>query len=88
MKNSFILGGILLVCHLSAQKLPAKDSVVAAVNGSAKSSTYNLTPDTKILDNKKFHFEWMRPSKSVYRDNFTNRLYFQNGFDRTKIITN
>lgn len=37
---------------------------------------------------KKFRFSLGRENTGIYRDTFTNRLYYQNGFGRTKVTQN
>lgn len=39
----------------------------------------------KITKKKGFNFTLGNRQQTIYRDNFTNRIYFQNGFDRTLI---
>ena len=37
---------------------------------------------------KKFRVRLDKSNTGIYRDNFTNRLYYQNGVDRTKVTQN
>lgn len=47
-----------------------------------------LSGNQKTEGNKKFRFTLGKENKGLYRDNFTNKLYYQNGFGRTKVNTN
>lgn len=39
-------------------------------------------------NSKKFRVRLDKANTGIYRDSFTNRLYYQNGFGRTKVTQN
>lgn len=50
------------------------------------SNKKDITIDIKKPQKKNgFNFSIGKEKEVIYRDNFTNRIYFQNGFDRTLI---
>ena len=87
MKTALSIFVILLYSQVSGQIAYNKDSLDKK-NISNQHFDYQLNALNKNNTEKRnFRFSFGKSEKSVYRDNYTNRLYYQNGFDRTKLNT-
>ena len=61
--------------------LDCQKSVMTSLSNSKNISFENYKPIKK----NSFNFNLGKEKEVIYRDNFTNRLYFQNAFDRTRV---
>ena len=67
--------------YKTVDSLGCKDSLVIKLHSPKLEMEFN-----KPRKKPDFTFFFDRAPKVLYRDNFTNRLYFQNGFDRSVVI--
>lgn len=87
MKTALSIFVILLYSQVSGQIVYNKDSLDKK-NITNQHFDYQLNALNKNnTEKRKFRFSFGKSEKSIYRDNYTNRLYYQNGFDRTKLNT-
>ncbi|AZA50573.1 hypothetical protein EG346_21375 [Chryseobacterium carnipullorum] len=89
MRVVFFTTILLISSQINAQLLPKytdslkykKDTAILGL-----SNKKEIVIDFKKPQKKSgFNFSLGKEKEVIYRDNFTNRIYFQNGFDRTLI---
>ena len=89
MKRNFFLIAVFFFAHfMNAQMKKEYDIKSLYYKDTVKSSTPLLPKvDLPKPDFQKKFFYFGKIQETIYRDNFTNRLYFENGANRTLIYS-